>query len=105
MCQHILRPVCVNLGLRMKVFMSSLGETVAWIFQVQLSFANIYMQAVQVAESMLGPYGQLAEGSRHAIEDGHWAFLILFARRYGIAGGTNDIQKNIIGERQLGLPK
>lgn len=71
----------------------------------KLSFANIYMRAVQVAEGMLGPYGQLAEGSRHAIEDGHWAFLTLFSRRYGIAGGTNEIQKNIIGERQLGLPK
>jgi hypothetical protein len=39
------------------------------------------------------------------VADGHWAFQSLFARRYGIAGGTDQIQKNIIGERQLGLPK
>jgi len=63
------------------------------------------MRAVQVAEQTLGPYTQLDRGSRHAVADGHWTFQSLFARRYGIAGGTDQIQLNIIGERQLGLPK
>jgi alkylation response protein AidB-like acyl-CoA dehydrogenase len=71
----------------------------------KLSFSRTYMQAMQVAESLLGPYGQLWEGSPHAVADGHWAFQSLFARRYGIAGGTDQVQLNIIGERQLGLPK
>jgi alkylation response protein AidB-like acyl-CoA dehydrogenase len=71
----------------------------------KLSFSRTYMQAVQVAEGLLGPYGQLWEGTPHAVADGHWAFQSLFARRYGIAGGTDQIQLNIIGERQLGLPK
>jgi alkylation response protein AidB-like acyl-CoA dehydrogenase len=71
----------------------------------KLSFSRIYMQAAQVAEGILGLYGQLWEGSPHAVADGHWAFQSLFARRYGIAGGTDQIQLNIIGERQLGLPK
>jgi alkylation response protein AidB-like acyl-CoA dehydrogenase len=71
----------------------------------KLSFSRTYMQAIQVAEGLLGPYGQLWEGSPHAVADGHWAFQSLFARRYGIAGGTDQIQLNIIGERQLGLPK
>jgi alkylation response protein AidB-like acyl-CoA dehydrogenase len=71
----------------------------------KLSFSRMYMQAAQVAEGILGLYGQLWEGSPHAVADGHWAFQSLFARRYGIAGGTDQIQLNIIGERQLGLPK
>jgi alkylation response protein AidB-like acyl-CoA dehydrogenase len=71
----------------------------------KLTFSRIYMRNVQVAERLLGPYGQLWEGSPHAVADGHWAFQSLFARRYGIAGGTDEVQKNIIGERQLGLPK
>jgi alkylation response protein AidB-like acyl-CoA dehydrogenase len=71
----------------------------------KLSFSRIYMRAVQVAEQLLGPYGQLWEGATQAVDDGHWAFQSLFARRYGIAGGTDQIQLNIIGERQLGLPK
>jgi alkylation response protein AidB-like acyl-CoA dehydrogenase len=71
----------------------------------KLSFARLYMRNVQTAEGILGPYLQLWEGSPRAAADGHWAFQSLFARRYGIAGGTDEIQKNIIGERQLGLPK
>jgi alkylation response protein AidB-like acyl-CoA dehydrogenase len=71
----------------------------------KLTFSRLYMRNAQVAERLLGPYGQLWEGSSHAVADGHWAFQSLFARRYGIAGGTDEIQKNIIGERQLGLPK
>ncbi len=71
----------------------------------KLGFSRAYMQATQLAESLLGPYGQLWKGTPHAVDDGHWAFQSLFCRRYGIAGGTDEIQKNIIGERQLGLPK
>jgi alkylation response protein AidB-like acyl-CoA dehydrogenase len=71
----------------------------------KLGFSRTYMHAAQVAERLLGPYSQLWEGTPHAVADGHWAFQSLFARRYGIAGGTDQIQKNIIGERQLGLPK
>ncbi|MEE8290697.1 MAG: acyl-CoA dehydrogenase family protein [Candidatus Tectomicrobia bacterium] len=71
----------------------------------KLGFSRAYMQATQLAESLLGPYSQLWKGTPHAVDDGHWAFQSLFCRRYGIAGGTDEIQKNIIGERQLGLPK
>jgi alkylation response protein AidB-like acyl-CoA dehydrogenase len=71
----------------------------------KLSFSRIYMRTIQVAESILGPYVQLWEGVPQSVDDGHWAFQSLFARRYGIAGGTDQVQMNIIGERQLGLPK
>ena len=41
-------------------------------------------------------------------DDAHgdrWALAVLNAPASAIAGGTNEIQKNIIGERILGLPK
>jgi alkylation response protein AidB-like acyl-CoA dehydrogenase len=40
------------------------------------------------------------------VRDGpRWFNRVLSARQYTIAGGTSEIQRNIIGERVLGLPK
>ena len=39
------------------------------------------------------------------VDGGDPAAAFLFAPMLGIAGGTTEIQKNIIGERVLGLPK
>jgi alkylation response protein AidB-like acyl-CoA dehydrogenase len=52
-----------------------------------------------------GPYGQLMKGSAWTVADGLWQHTFLRSRANSIEGGTTEIQRNIIGERVLGLPK
>jgi len=52
-----------------------------------------------------GPYAQLAEGSAHAVDDGYWQHRFLRSRGDTIAAGTSEINRNILAERVLGLPK
>jgi alkylation response protein AidB-like acyl-CoA dehydrogenase len=54
----------------------------------------------QTAQEILGPYGQLAD-----FDNGMWQYGYLRSRGNTIEAGTSEIQRNIIGERVLGLPK
>lgn len=52
-----------------------------------------------------GPYAQLWNGSLRTIDDGHWQHAWLMARALTIASGTSEVQRNIIAQRLLGLPR
>jgi alkylation response protein AidB-like acyl-CoA dehydrogenase len=54
---------------------------------------------------MQGPLGQIAEKSAFTVDEGEWQYNFLRAKGNTIEGGTSEIQRNIIGERVLGLPK
>ena len=71
----------------------------------RLALTRLTQQAQELAMELQGPYAQLMHGSPWAIEDGAWQFAFLRSRSATIAGGTAEIQKNIIGERVLGLPR
>lgn len=57
------------------------------------------------AVQALGPHGILVRGSRHVRGGGRFAQRMLFSRAATIAGGTAEIQRNIIAQRLLGLPR
>ncbi len=50
--------------------------------------------------SLLGPAGAMVDG-----DAAMWTFGYLANRCLTIAGGTSEIQRNVIGERLLGLPR
>ena len=53
---------------------------------------------------LLGPYGVLMNDSRAPFE-GKWAKQMLGDRSMTIAGGTSEVQRNIVAQRVLGLPR
>ena len=53
----------------------------------------------------LADYGILYRGSPHAVDDGAWQKQYMFQLGMIIGGGTAQIQKNIISERGLGMPR
>jgi alkylation response protein AidB-like acyl-CoA dehydrogenase len=54
---------------------------------------------------LLGPYGALWEGSAQTPDKGRWAYQFLYDRSMTIAGGTSEVQRNIVAHRVLGLPR
>jgi alkylation response protein AidB-like acyl-CoA dehydrogenase len=71
---------------------------------VKLFWASLTQRLHQLALELEGPYAQLA-GGPHAIEDGRWQQAFLWSRVGAIAGGTSEVQSNIIAQRILGLPR
>ncbi|MEU5735746.1 MULTISPECIES: acyl-CoA dehydrogenase family protein [Streptomyces] len=59
----------------------------------------------ETALDLLGPYGELADDATDAPAHGGWAEGYTFSLAGPIYAGTNEIQRDIIAERLLGLPK
>ena len=72
---------------------------------VKTFFADLSQAIGDAGTALLGPHAQLVRGSRHAVAGGRFVLHQMFSRAASIAGGTNEIQQNIIAQRMLGLPR
>ncbi|ASF10378.1 acyl-CoA dehydrogenase [Nocardia brasiliensis] len=67
----------------------------------KLLWANWHRGLGELAMAVLGPAGLVAD----ADDLNEWQRLYLFTRADTIYGGSNEVQRNIIAERVLGLPR
>ncbi len=72
---------------------------------VKLSGCELSHQVSKLAIDLLGEIGILYRGSKHLRANGMWQFQYMFSLGLIIGGGTAQIQKNIISERGLGMPR
>ncbi len=66
---------------------------------VRLFFTQLQQRVYHAAADLLG-HRALAD-----VQPGSWTYYYLWSFSRTIAGGTKEIQRNIIGERVLGLPR
>ena len=71
----------------------------------KIFWSEAHQRLQALAMEIEGPYSQLTKGSPWAIDDGIWQHTFLRSLGNTIEGGTTEIQRNIVGERVLGLPK
>jgi len=71
----------------------------------KMVWVETHQKIQELAMEIEGPYSQLMRGADRAVENGAWQYTFLRSRANSIEGGTTEIQKNIIAERVLGLPK
>ncbi len=80
----------------------------------KLYYSEMDKRHQELVQEILGPYGQIERGLPEVLalnsstlrgDNSTWAYNFLWARAGTIYAGSSEIQKNIIGERVLRLPR
>lgn len=71
----------------------------------KLFWTDLSQRLSELAVNLAGPAGLIPHGEAGAVDQGRWVYSFLRARANTIEAGTSEIQRNIVGERVLGLPK
>ena len=72
---------------------------------VKLQGCQLNHDIAALALDAMGELGVLYKRSKHERDKGMWQFQYMFSLGLIIGGGTAQIQKNIISERGLGMPR
>ena len=71
----------------------------------KLLWSTASQDLAAIAMSAMGADGLRMRGDDRAADDGRWSHDELFMRMTTIGAGTTEVQKNILAERALGLPR
>jgi len=72
---------------------------------LKLVWSETDQRLKDLAIELQGPYGALARGAARALDAGRWEYEYLWARAASIYAGTSEVQRNVISQRVLGLPR
>jgi alkylation response protein AidB-like acyl-CoA dehydrogenase len=71
--------------------------------ELKLLWSRWHQELGELAMDVLGAPSMAARGAPYDLDD--WQRLFLFSRADTIYGGSDEIQRTIIAERALGLPR
>jgi len=71
----------------------------------KLQWSFLAQTLAELAVDLLGPAGMLEKGGPDAVDNGSWNRLFVFQRYTSIGAGTTEVQKNILADRSIRLPK
>ena len=98
---EVLRMMCYRIA-----WMYAKGQHPSYESSMSLLFSSELMRhTASVGMRVLGHYGELGQDSKWAIARARMMRTYLSCISIGVGGGTNEIQKNIVAMRGLGLPR
>jgi alkylation response protein AidB-like acyl-CoA dehydrogenase len=71
----------------------------------KLQWSHLAQTLAELAVDMLGPVGMMAKGAPEAADGGSWNRLYVFQRYTSIGAGTTEVQKNILADKSIQLPR
>ena len=72
---------------------------------LKLVWSELEQRIMETAAEISGIYSLLDEHAPQAIDEGRWQYGILWSRAASIYAGTSEVQRNILSQRVLGLPR
>jgi alkylation response protein AidB-like acyl-CoA dehydrogenase len=72
---------------------------------VKLAWTDMTQHLSELALAIVGEASPLWAGAPETPGDGRWQKQWLWSKAASIAGGTSEVQRTIIGDRLLGLPR
>jgi alkylation response protein AidB-like acyl-CoA dehydrogenase len=73
--------------------------------QTKVSTSEFSQHVARLGVDIAGAHSTLDQLDEAAPDAGHWPLAYMNSYGHTIAAGTSEIQRNILGERVLGLPK
>ena len=70
----------------------------------KVALTRLEQDLLRFVRDLLGPFSNVAAGTPGGLNADRWVRRYLYSRMASVYGGSAQIQRNIIGERILGLP-